>query len=401
MTAIADRVKLSFQEESTYGVNPGGTFQELRLTSESLSTVTDTTTSTELRPDRQVTCLIRNGIRVNGGFDFELSYASFDVLLAALLFSADFPVETELLGVNGNTEVVITASSGNIQAVGVFTSSSLVGKWLELSNFSNAANNTLVKVLSKTDNDNIVVAGLAALADETRAADGAGANGKIDLGSQIENGTNQRSFTFEKHFTDVTQFAVFLGCVIASFSLNMSADQVITGSFGILGKTENPLAGTTSGGGQTAANTNKPMNAIDNVLGVIEGTPAVNANNEFFPTAFSLSMDNNLRERLVIGELGPQSIGAGKVAVSGTMQAFFNSQAAADKYLNDTETAISAIFSDNAGNRYVIDLPRVKFSNGQKVAGGENSDILLDMAFTAYMHETELTTIRIARFPAA
>lgn len=405
MGAIADRVKLSFQQEVTFGVNPGNAFNELRITSESLSKVTDTTQSTEIRSDQQVVDLVRNGIRANGGFDFEFSYGALDTLIAAVLFSADFPAASTLVDVDGNNAISIVAATGTItdDAAGGLFATVTAGQWLELSNFVNTANNVLVKVLSKTDNDNIVVAGLKALVDETRAASAVDANAKIVIGSQVTNGTTQRSFTFEKHFTDLSpeQFAVFLGMVAQSLQLNVSADSIITGSMAFLGKDESALAGATSGSSQNAAPTNSVMNAIDNVLGIIEGTPVVDTDNEFGATSFSMSIENNLRERLVIGTLGAESIGAGKIAVTGTLQAFFASQSAADKYLAFTRTGLSVLFQDEDGNRYVIELPRLRFSQGTKVAGGENSDILLDLNFTAFRHETEGVTIRIARFPSS
>lgn len=397
----ADRTRLSFVEEVSYGVNPGTTLQDLRVTGESLAKETETTQSAELTADRQVADSIRNNIRVGGGFNFEFSWGAFDKFLAALLYSADFGAASEILGVDGNNAITIVAATGNISddAAGGLFSSVVVGQWVELSNFSNALNNVLVKVLSKPDNDNIVVAGLKALADETRAADSGTANAKIVIGSQITNGTTQRSFTFERAYTALTKFSVYRGLIIQSMSLDISADAIITGSFDFLGQNEDVLASSTAGGGNTAAPTNPVMNAIDNVLGIIEGAPTVNTDNEFVATQLSLSVNNNLRERSVIGTLGPASIGAGKINVSGSLQAFFASQAAADKYLNFTSTGISFIIRDSDGNRYVFDIPRVKFSQGTKVAGGENTDIVLDLNFDAFKHETEGKTIRIAKFP--
>lgn len=403
MTAIADRVKLSFQEESTFGVNPGGGFQELRITSESMSKVTDTTQSTEIRSDRQVVDLVRNGVRAQGGFDFELSYAAFDKLLAAALFSADFGSPTVLCDVDGNVAYSINGTTGVLEDDDTTDSFAavVVGQWLQLSNFANSANNVLVRVLVKTDSNTLTVAGLKPLVTETRAASAVASNARIVIGAAVSNGTTQRSFTFEKHFTDLNKFLVYTGMVPQSVQLNISADAIITGAFAFLGKDESTLAGATSGSGQTVAPSNPVMNAIDNVLGVIEGTPAVNTDNEFAATAMSLSLENNLRERLVIGELGAQSIGAGKVGVTGTLQAFFNSQAAANRYKNFTSSGLVILFRDASGNQYALELPRLKFSTGTVVAGGENSDIILDLAFTAFRHETEGTTIRIARFPAS
>ena len=177
----ADRVQLSFREEASYGVHPAGEFQKLRFTGESLSHEKETTVSGEIRPDRQVADLVQTGIRVSGGFDFELSYGAFDALMQYALQSAGWSSETEILGVNGLNAITIVAATGVVTddaAGGLFTAVE-VGAWLLLNNFVNAANNVPVKVIAKADNDNITVAGAQALVDETRASDGAGNNARI------------------------------------------------------------------------------------------------------------------------------------------------------------------------------------------------------------------------------
>ena len=402
----ADQVGLIYKEEVTYGENPAGTFDALRFTSESLAKATDTTQSTEIRSDRQVTDLIRNGIRVNGGVNFEFSFAAYDKLLSAALFSADFPAAAALLDVNGNNAITIVAATGVMTddaAGGLFTPVN-VGDWLNLSNFTDALNNVPVKVIAKADNDTITVAGLKTLADETRAASGAGANAAIDRGSFVTNGVTQRSFTFERQYTDLTRFSMYRGLVVETLVLNANADAIINGSFAFLGKDNDILtAVTASAGAANAAPTNDVMNAIDNVFGIIEGAPAVNTDNEFCAVSLALTIANNLRERAKIGELGPESVGAGKFNVTGTMTAYFDAAKAAtlaDKYTQFTESALALIFRDTDGNFYVIDIPRVRLSQGQKVAGGENTDVLLDMAFTGYRHETEGVTLRIVKFAA-
>lgn len=401
MSAIADRIRLSYVQESAYGANPGGTFQQLRVTSESLAQRTDTTESRELRSDRQVADVIRTDIGVEGGLDFELSYGAFDDLIAAVLGSAAWTAADILLDTDGNLQVVIDKSDGTIVAVGLFASGVAVGDWLELSNLVQGANNTLVRVIELVDNDTIKVAGLAALADETRAASAAAANAKIVRGANVANGTTLRSFTFERGYLDLTKYSLFRGLVPESMSLSLERQAIVTGSIGFMGKDESALSGSSGGSSHTAASTNAVLNSIDNILGVIEGAPAVDAANSFPATQLNLEISNNLRARTVLGSLGPQSYGAGKFNLSGSLTAYFNSQAAADKYLAFTKSGLSIPLSDADGNRLVIDIPRVRYTNGPKVPSGENTDIMLELEFTAYRHETEGNTIRIFRFPAA
>jgi hypothetical protein len=84
--------------------------------------------------------------------------------------------------------------------------------------------------------------------------------------------------------------------------------------------------------------------------------------------------------------------------VTGTLQAYFTTHALMDKFLTQPESSIAVALKDAAGNGYVIELPSVRFTNGQRVAGGRNDDIIADMEFTAFMHATEVKTIKVSRF---
>jgi hypothetical protein len=96
----ANRTQLRFATESTWNTSPGGTFQAVRMTGESLVPEVETITSAELRADRMVSDLVQVSRQASGGFDFELSYATFDTLLQGALFDT---WDTDVLE-NGTTE---------------------------------------------------------------------------------------------------------------------------------------------------------------------------------------------------------------------------------------------------------------------------------------------------------
>lgn len=392
--ANADELRISYEKEATFGVNPGGTLIDLRITDESLAQATSHAESAELRNDRQVADRIRTNINVGGDINFELTYATFDDFLAAALYHSDTWVAAVDLSL-ADCDVVGATGTVTDGAAGAGLDGALVGGWIKISGMVNAENNGYFKILAVTDTDNIVVAGSAAMVDETAGAPA------ISMGAQIVNGVTQTSFVIEKNYDDLTaEFEINLGCVVAGFSLSIASDAVITGSFTFLGKSS-ASAAATGGGGYTVVNTNSPFNGIDHVIAILDGTPVVNTTNEIDVNALDMELANNLRERGIIGTLGPKSIGAGKCAVEGTIQMYFEDEVIMDKYLNWTSSAVSFVLEDDDGNAYVVDMPRVKFTDGKRVAGGENTDILADMSFGAYLHETEGVTIRIVKFPAA
>lgn len=105
MPATSNRVSLLVVPEVTYGVTPATpAFETLRFTGESLNLNNISDVSKEIRPDRNRTEVIRMDADTGGDADFELSMASFDTILQAVLcgtFSA--PVANSSTLKNGST----------------------------------------------------------------------------------------------------------------------------------------------------------------------------------------------------------------------------------------------------------------------------------------------------------
>jgi hypothetical protein len=86
--ASGSGVRVAAVAETTFGVTPATpSFDTLRVTSGGLRTQKATGTSNERQPDRNVRDEYELGQDVVGSYDFELSYGSFDAILAAVLGS--------------------------------------------------------------------------------------------------------------------------------------------------------------------------------------------------------------------------------------------------------------------------------------------------------------------------
>lgn len=397
----ANRVGLAYVVESTYGVTPSGppTLKNVRYTGESLKQDTETKTSLEIRSDRQVSDLIRTNLSTSGDVNVELSYAAFDDWLEwALLSDASWTSALDITINSASINITIAASGSNFtltRASGSYVTDGFsatldVGKWVKLGSTANpftlAANNGYAKIVSVSATV-LTVTGLAMSA--TTQSSGTVA---IRRCAQILNGVLLKSMTIEKSFPDLTnEFAILTGQCIDGLSLDVSIGSILTGTFSFIGAREASATATVGSGTNTAAATNNVGNTIDNISGVLEGGSALQI------TKFTMELKNNLRARQAVGTLGAISIGTGTVAVTGTIEAYFTSKTLADKYRNFTATSIGVKFVDSAGNAYVIDLPRVKFGGGDVVAGGINQDVIVKLQYTAYMHETELKTLRLVR----
>jgi hypothetical protein len=85
--ANAVDTQLAIVQETTWGVTPTTpVFKKTRITGESLVAGLTTVQSQELRPDRNISDLPLVAAAAAGGFNFELSYSTFDDLLASALF---------------------------------------------------------------------------------------------------------------------------------------------------------------------------------------------------------------------------------------------------------------------------------------------------------------------------
>lgn len=386
-TELVVKETVGANEADVVGVSIRTAMKELRFTGESLAQGTDTVESQEIRDDRQVTDVVRTNRNAAGDVNIELSYGSFDDLLVAALCAADWSDEVS------QTAATYSMDSGdnsiNDSGSGFVAAGYAANQWVQISGFTEAANNGFFKIVS-------VAAGKMVLSGGAVADEASGDNVTVKMGGQIVNGTTDHSFSLEREYGDLDEeLALLKGFVVNGLSLNAQPEQIITGSFGFMGRSEESKSTSASLGAPEAAPSSGVMNGVDNVTGFLEGGSSVSL------LSLGFQLANNARERKVLGTLGPESMGKGKVGVTGTAEVYYADSSLMDKYLNFTASSLAALLQDADGNGYVIDFPRIKYTSGRRVAGNPNADIVADMGFTAYRHPDEDVTVRIARFPAA
>jgi hypothetical protein len=379
------RVQLALVAESAFATQKTGVnLQTLRYTGESLRQTSSVVRSNEIRSDRMVPSVRRSRVEAAGGLQGELSYGTYDDLLAAVLQAAAWQAAVTVGPI---------ATLAAVQAGNKYTDSAnglgglAVGQWIYASGFTNAANNGFRKIVSKAPGE-IVVSG-ATLANEVAAT-----GRSLAQGAYLFNGTTLTTFNLEKTFADLSnELALLLGMAPNSLALSVPQDGVVTVGLEFMGAKEQSIAAS-GGSGYTAATTTPVMTALD-LTGLLENQVSMGI------TGVSLNLNNNLRTRLQCGSGGVVSLGSGTIALSGTLQAYYTTKTLYEKFLAETSSTIAIALSDPSGNRYVFELPAVKITGGQRVASGPNGDVMADMQFEAQMHSTENVMIRIARWPAA
>jgi len=386
-SAMVVEETIGADESAVGGVSILTAFKNTRLVNESLKQNTETTESQEVRPDRQVPCVKRTNVAAGGDVNVELSYGTYDDFFEAVLESAGWST------IVTSTETTYSMADGdnsiNDSGTAFISDGFLANQWIKTSGFTESANNGYFKIVS-------LAAGKMVLSGRTVVTEAAGDSVTAVMGEQIVNGVTEKSFSVQREYTDVVtdKFALFNGMVFDGFNLSVPADGLITGAFTLLGKLQANATGSTGDGTAEAATTLCPMNATDEVLAILEGMSTQEVTN------FTMAIINNMRARQVVGTLGPESYGSGRVGASGTVTMYFENKTIMDKYLDFTDTSLVAIFVDDAGNAYIIDFPRVKYTDGGNPTPGPNTDIVADMTWMAHRHATEDVTVRIVRFAA-
>lgn len=384
--ANSNSVALRLAVESTYGTSPGGAFEEVRFTSESLAKTTGTTTSAEIRSDRQITDVVRVSDGVDGVIEGELSYSGLttassaqDELMEAALMSPSWTA------VQTNTGTWSCTSGGStITGTGVGTSIA-VGDWIRFKDGS-----TLIGYFFVTATSANSLTVTPTLPSNVTG----GGNEEVERGSTLTNGTTERSFTIEREHTDLSgMFELYTGVKVNSVTINVAAGSISRYTFALIGQDESSAA-STAASSNTAHYTNPIMNGVDNVYAVRENHVSLGT----IVRSFSLNVANNHFARSAVGSLVPVGMGSGSCVVTGSMSIYFENNTLLDKFRNWTTTNLSFILQDSAGNAYLFHVPECKITLGRANTPGLNQDITAELSFQGYRDTTYGHTIRITRW---
>ena len=213
----------------------------------------------------------------------------------------------------------------------------------------------------------------------------------------LQNGTVLRTFTFQKHFPDMTvpQFHTFKGCAIEGMSLKMEIGKLVEGSFSVMAF--GLAVGTAQIAGATfpAVSTTQPMNAVTNVQDFsIDGVPYTGC-----ISSLSVDMKNNIRAIMCIGSIEARDMKLGTLEVTGDMNFYFNEGTNYAAFVAGTEFSFTFNLVDLDGNLYAFDFSRVKFESGEVVAGGKNSDVMFNAKWRGLYDGTDARVLQLTRTP--
>jgi hypothetical protein len=225
----------------------------------------------------------------------------------------------------------------------------------------------------------------------------------------IKNGTTVKSYTLEKHFSDLTNtYIPMAGARVSSWSLSAQAGAICTGSVSFVGKAQDAIATATAGSGAYSASagvSNQPMNGIDNVTGIYVANDDTEFKTAvtFCVSQIDLNINCPARPITCLGTLGPSAIGSNSFEITGTIRVYFddNSKSLWTDYINFTEKALFYRLVDVSGNAWLVYLPQVNITapDGPN-ASGPDTDVMMNLSFTAEYDSTISGLISITRIDA-
>lgn len=394
----SNRVALRQVAESTWGTTPATpTFDAVRFTSESLNYNADFITSEEIRADRMTPDTIQVSSQAGGDINGEWSYATYDDFIEAALYGT-WTTTGSALGPVTDVAIVKTTGTPNswtlTQVAAALASQSwVVGQFVRVSGFAVAG--TFYAEITSIAAGTLGIAPLSDVASEA-----AGDSVTITPMNFVRNGTTKRSFTIQKAFTDLAtqEFWNFSGARISTWSLELATGSILNTVFGVLAKDAAMTETQFSGATLNAANTNTVLNAVDNIAAIVfDGDPG---GSTFYFNSLSVQLDNQLRGQEAVGTLGLIGVEAGRLALTGNIELYFENSALFDKFRAATAFSLSFQAQDAAGNVYIVTIPRAKYTSMEIVAGGSDQDIFASAQFEGIINAAGTYQYQISRLAA-
>lgn len=207
----------------------------------------------------------------------------------------------------------------------------------------------------------------------------------------ILGGTTVSPMTIESKFGDITQHFKGLGMMVNTLSLKVSAEGIVTGKCGMIGKSYT-LSATSAdaAGGYTAHTAGKKSMSCQQAT-VSEGGSASS-----IITSIDLSIDNGLDPAKIVGSASAAGVFPGRQKVSGTVSAFFETSTLLNKFLNETSSSIVLVFTDPDAATLTLTLPAIKYTGGEAPVDGE-SGMQIKLPFQAIYDATTTSSIKLER----
>lgn len=385
--ADSSRHNLYYVPEVTYGTTPATpALNKIRHTGCNLGLSKNTVVSDEIRSDRQIADF-RHGTKQTGGdVNTELSFTSFDDLIEALMCGT----WSTPAGAVTATTISAAASDNSINDSGAGLPVVVAGDVIRVKGFTGTGTtaNAIMTVVSRTASK-IVVSGV------TLVDDAAGESVTVTPCKMLKAGVTRRSFSLLRDFSDVTtgRYHLFDGQEVNKLALKVAPNAIVSADFSFVGQSLAISDSAPASATFPAQTTTSPMDSFSGAIRIGGTVVAV-------ITEVSFTLENGIQPRFVVGSAETIRPSIGRSNLTGQLGLYFEDSSLINNFINEDIVVPEFVLEDGAaGNAYLFNLPRIKFTGGQPDVKGQGP-VMLTMPFQAIYDATAATQLKIARCAA-
>jgi hypothetical protein len=239
---------------------------------------------------------------------------------------------------------------------------------------------------------------------ETLTADANGGSLTVVVkGSHLRNpgalgDITKQSFSMQAGFEDVSKYFMRTGMRVGSFSMSVTAKELVTSSFSLMGGTVSHSSTDTLGDTGTytvlATTNTEVFNATANVGTIYKDGVALSS----AIRSIELNGDASLREQPAVGSKFPAGIGYGRFMLSGSLSAYFEDFSFYDDFINHATTSLQFNFEDVDHMTYYYTVPAIKITSDPISPNGIDQDVMEEMEWEAQRDPVLNTQFMIDRF---
>jgi hypothetical protein len=204
-------------------------------------------------------------------------------------------------------------------------------------------------------------------------------------------GVAPKFFSIEDYAADIDQARLFTGMTVSSMGISLAPNQMVTTTFGMVGKDMTIGAVQKT---QDAASGAAPFDAYsgDIAIGNVASSTASG-----IVTGLDFTLTNSFAPTFVIGDDSAPSLEYGRAEIEGTLTAYFEDAALITRFLDEVESELEVSVDDPTGaNAYTFLFPRIKINSADVGVDGPTSRII-NMSFVALYDAAEGTNLSITR----
>jgi len=386
MVASSNLTSLAYDKETVFGVTDATpTFTLLPTTGGSPVNNISTAVSDVIREDRQTDDLIVVDGDIAGDVNFELSYAPYKDFMNSVLMNAAAPrtISETLVTNDGTGDNTIIGKAG-LEAIiltgDVFRLTSATDPTIDGEYTCIAAGTNAVTIYPATG-------ATAALTDLVATATEIQVNGA----SPIE------GYTIRKKADNAgtPYYWYYRGCAINTMNLKFATGSILSGTFGIVGLTEETRTSVLTGeNSDIAVPAYSILNSVSSI-GVIRIGGVTLGTCSF--ASLDLTIDNQINAAKAIGVLGACDLSPYSLMVTGNTEVYFANLDLYNKFVNAEDFSVTIILKDGLGNTIGVDMPKCKFESLDTPIPGKDAFLMQSGSFKALRDAVNNYMIKLTR----